>query len=191
MKIGDLMTKEVLCIGPYESLNQAAHLLWEGDCGCLPVVDENRRVIGVITDRDICMSAYTQGRPLGDIQVGWAMSRDVHSCQPDEDVETAEARMKERQVRRLPIVDEYNCLVGLLSLNDLAMRYARDAAAKKKGIDAKEVADTLAAVCRKSKGESEAEPAGVAAGRAESPRREPAAAPPKPKKPRSPIRPQA
>ena len=69
MRIGDLMTREVQCCAVGDSLNEAARIMWESDCGVVPVVDSEHRVVGVVTDRDISMAAYTRGRTLQDVSI--------------------------------------------------------------------------------------------------------------------------
>jgi len=95
-------------------------LMWEHDCGCVPVVDSGGHVIGMLTDRDVCMGAYTQGRPLAAIPVITAMSPDVFSCRPEDTVASAERLMWAKQVRRLPVTDDAGRLMGLITLNDIA-----------------------------------------------------------------------
>jgi CBS domain-containing protein len=118
MNVRDLMKSPQVC-GPADSLEQAARILWEHDCGVVPVVDEKRRVIGMITDRDICMAAWTKGRTLGALPVHGAMARAVVRCQPAHDVEAALRIMAEAQVHRLPVVDDNDRLLGILSLTDV------------------------------------------------------------------------
>lgn len=122
MKVAELMTSEVYCCGPGDGLNVPARAMWELDCGCVPVVDEERRLVGMITDRDVCMAAYTQGRPLSEIAVDSAMARVVHTCSPKDALTTAEKIMAESQVRRLPVVDTDGTLMGILSMRDIARR---------------------------------------------------------------------
>jgi len=120
---------------------EAARILWERDCGLVPVLapDGSRRVVGVVTDRDLCMAAYIQGRRLAEIPLREIMSTRLHTCSPQEAVDQVLARMGQAQVRRLPVVDEQGRLRGVLSLADLA-RAERPSAA--------EVAATLRAICR-------------------------------------------
>lgn len=119
MKVSERMSSDVWTAGPNDSLDRAAQIMWEHDCGCVPVVDHEQRLVGVITDRDICMAAYTQGSCLRDIPVERSMSRSTHVCAPDDTLESAAAKMGERQVRRLPVLDDGR-LVGILALGDLA-----------------------------------------------------------------------
>ena len=148
MKIEDLMTTDVGACRPFDSVDRSAKLMWERDCGAVPVVDQEGRVIAMLTDRDICMAALTQGRALGEIHVSSAMSRRLWSCRPKDDVKEAETVMRAHQVRRLPVVDAEGKLVGLLSISDLA-RVAvspKGGGAKKKPVAAADVGETLGAI---------------------------------------------
>jgi CBS-domain-containing membrane protein len=147
MKIEKLMTRDVRTCRPEDGLVEPARIMWENDCGCVPVVDAEARVIGMITDRDVCMGAYTQGRPLAEIPVPSVMSKTVHCCRPSDGVEDAEALMKTRQLRRLPVVNEVGRLVGLLSLNDIAREAARERAARDRHAALEAVGSTLASIC--------------------------------------------
>ena len=152
MKVKELMSHEVRSCRPADSLDRAAHLMWEGDCGDLPVVGNGGGVVGMITDRDICMAAYTKGRSLASIRVEDAMARQVSSCSPDATLETAMSLMKETRVRRLPVVDGRGQLAGILSMNDLA----REARRQDKGGDRQKMCfdlmDTLGVVCEPHRG---------------------------------------
>ena len=106
MKVSDLMTKEVKACHPHDSLNRAAQLMWENDCGAIPVIDSDAKVIGMLTDRDICMAAYTKGIALVEASAASVMSRNVSVCNPGDNISTATERMREHQIRRLPVVDE-------------------------------------------------------------------------------------
>jgi CBS domain-containing protein len=129
MKVQQLMSWPVRTCGPHDSLEQAAQLLWEQDCGVLPVVDEKNRVHALITDRDICMGAYTRGKRLSDLTVADSMSRTVATCGPDDDIAIAAQRMTEHAVRRLPVVDDEGQIRGIVSLSDLARASEHDKAA--------------------------------------------------------------
>jgi CBS domain-containing protein len=147
MQVKDVMVREVFACAADDSLNRAAQLMWEHDCGVVPIIDSERRVVGMLTDRDICMAAYTQGRSLDAIRIRDAMSCDVISCGAEDPVAQLELMMRLRRVRRVPVVDSDNFLVGIVSLNDLARRAAdRTAASPVLGLD--EVGATLASVCQ-------------------------------------------
>lgn len=145
MNIQEIMSKPAVTCRPSDTLNTAAQLMWEHDCGAIPVVNDDNSVVGMITDRDICMATYTRGSAPQAIQISEAMANQVFSCHPDESLEAAERLMSDKQVRRIPVVDGDNHAVGLLSLNDIA-RYAASSR-KKNGID-REVTQTLAAICQ-------------------------------------------
>jgi len=122
MKVEQLMTRNVRTCRADDRLSLAAQIMWERDCGVVPVVgggDGAARVVGMLTDRDICMAAYTQGRSLGDIPVGSAMSRQVCSLRPSDAIGVALKVMETNQVRRVPVVDQEDQVVGLLSIADL------------------------------------------------------------------------
>lgn len=128
MQVHELMSSSPATISPQDSLDRAATLMWNHDCGMLPVVDGNGRVGATITDRDVCMAAWSRGLPLAELRVRDAMSRSIVWSKRDWDVAKAATVMRENRVRRLPVVDDAGKLVGVLSLNDLARAGARDAA---------------------------------------------------------------
>jgi CBS domain-containing protein len=125
MRVGQLMSRPPITCGVDESLNSAARLMWEHDCGAIPVVDGDGKVVGIVTDRDVCMAAYTTGEKLHAIPVTTAMAKQVFCCRPDDALAAAEAVMSEQQIRRLPVVDAENRPLGMLSLNDLAQDAGR------------------------------------------------------------------
>jgi CBS domain-containing protein len=147
-RVEQLLTKEVLVCRPADSLNHAAQILWENDIGALPVVadDGSNRLVGMLTDRDICMASYTQGGKLPDLLVGMAMSRDVKACTPITTLEEAANEMAEAQVHRLPVVDGSRQLLGVLSLADLAREAARKPLARGGNAGFALVGKTLAAI---------------------------------------------
>jgi len=151
MRVEKLMTTDVKVCFEHETLNRAAQLMWECDCGFIPVIAGNgdASLLGVLTDRDIAMAAYTQGKTLWEIPVSTAMSRDVISCRASEGIEQAEALMRENKIRRLPVVDRSNRVVGILSLNDVAREAQREiAVGGRPEVSAQGVSQTLAAVCQ-------------------------------------------
>ena len=150
MKVSELMTTDVRNCWTNDPLDRAAQLMWESDCGALPVLDQNGRVVGMITDRDLCMAAYTQAQPLGRISVSQAMSRELHSCKPEEELGLAEKTMRSHLLRRLPVVDDEGYLRGILSLADIAQHAGKEARPKAgtKGVSFEEVGETFAAVTK-------------------------------------------
>jgi CBS domain-containing protein len=144
--VEEVMVREVQTCTPRDTLERAAQLMWEHDCGALPVVDESHHVVGVVTDRDVCMGAYTRGAPLASIAVDDVMARRPKTCASDDRLSTAESVLRENRIRRVPVVDDEGYLVGILSLSDLARRAARDRPAARR-VTPEEVVITLAAVC--------------------------------------------
>jgi len=145
MKVKDVMTKDVRTCGLDTDLSAVAKTMWKRDCGVVPVLD-NGHVIGVITDRDICVAVGSKNREPSMITVTEIMTRRVHSCQPDADIREALQVMRAKQVHRLPVIDAKGKLCGILSLNDVAIK-ARDAA-KPEELSADDVERTLEAICR-------------------------------------------
>ena len=146
MKVADLMTRDVRACTIHDSLNAAARIMWDHDCGCAPVVDGYGRLAGIVTDRDICMAAYTQGLPLEAIPVERVMSPRVISCARGDDLETAHRLMRTHEIHRIPVADSHGRLLGILSLSDLVNYSRGDSAAV-----AAEIAETISAIrrCRK------------------------------------------
>ncbi len=119
MSVQQRMTQDVRHCAPQDSLADAARVLWENDCGFTPVLDSDRRLRGILTDRDICMAAYTSGRRLHDLTVADVMTVDVTTIGPQESIQDAEEAMRTRGVRRLPVIDEERRVIGVLSCNDI------------------------------------------------------------------------
>ena len=146
MIVQSLMTKNPKCCRSEESLKTAAQIMWECDIGSIPVVDREQRVVGMITDRDICMAAYFQDRPLSEVQVHQAMSSKIVACRPDDDVKTAERLMRDNQVRRVPVIDRNGHLLGVMSVNDLARKAASDRHLSSPQVGEAGVVTTMAAI---------------------------------------------
>lgn len=102
MQVEELMTKRVYTCAPEESLRAAAQIMWDHDCGCVPIVDHARRLLGIITDRDIAVTAHMRGLPLEDVRIGDVMQASVVSCAQHESVACAMDKMQKFQVHRLP-----------------------------------------------------------------------------------------
>jgi len=142
MLVKEGMTTEVWTVGAGATLDDAARLMWDHDIGAVPVVDDQGNAIGMITDRDICMAAYTQGKPLHELAVAPVMATQLITCRADDPISRAEELMRTGQVRRLPVLDGSNQVIGMFSLNDLA-RVARRTGGRN-GVKADEVTVVLA-----------------------------------------------
>jgi len=120
--------------------------MWDHDVGCAPVVDAGGDVVGMITDRDICMASYTRGARLAEMEVASVMSRAPHTCAPEQSVAEAEDLMRLERIRRAPVVDGSGKLVGILSLGDLARESVQQKRRRNGEPLDEEVTSTLAAV---------------------------------------------
>lgn len=145
MKAGDLLAaKKLVTCSPSSTLQDAARLMWEDDVGWLPVMDAERRPIGTITDRDICMAALTQGGALRESRVSSAMSKQVLTCHADTPIGDVERLMEDAQIRRVPVVDARGLLIGVLTLADIA--HAAEAHRLRGALHLPRIAKTLSAV---------------------------------------------
>ena len=156
MNVSDVMTGEVATCRDHDSLNRAAQLMWERRCGCLPVLGDDEQVVGIVTDRDVSMAAYTQGRRLDDVAVTVAMSRPVRTCVPSTAIEDAEDLMMANAIRRLVVVDTAGRLCGLVSIDDIAKSGARWDG--KGEVDLERVVVTLGEISRRNSSTDETTP---------------------------------
>ena len=142
MQAKELMAREPRAVRLHERLDAAARVMWEQDCGFCPVLDSTGVLIGVLTDRDLCMAAYTQGKALFELPVTAAMARSVRTVRAEDTVQAVLAVMQQAQVHRAPVVDARGMLVGIISTNDLV----RAAANRPAAIDANLVIKALATI---------------------------------------------
>ncbi|MGE0789413.1 MAG: CBS domain-containing protein [Sandaracinaceae bacterium] len=143
MNVQEIMSRNPSACDPQDTLHRAAQIMWDEDCGCVPVVEADR-LVGVVTDRDACMGAYLKGAPLDSIRVGDVMSRELYACGPDADVDDVRRMMGRGQIRRIPVVADGR-LVGIVSLNDIARATQGSSAPRRPS--AVHVTETLAAIC--------------------------------------------
>jgi CBS domain-containing protein len=151
MKVEQLMTRNVRACEPDDSLSAAAKIMWEQDCGCVPIVSRKNgaaTLVGMITDRDVCMAAYTQGRPLQTTKVHSAMAKSLCTCRPTDAVSVALTVMRTNQLHRIPVVDAEDHLVGILSLTDVA-REAAHTEQEAGDLSATAIAATVEAIAKR------------------------------------------
>jgi CBS domain-containing protein len=148
MRVDQVMTKTVATCSLDDTLNDAARVMWERDCGFVPITeaDGSGRVVGVVTDRDACMAAYTRGQALGQVRIGDVMSTGVRSCKPSEKIAEAETVMRRAQIHRLPVIDDQGRLVGVISLADIAREAARERGTSRREVTPTEIGETLAEI---------------------------------------------
>ena len=127
-KCGEVMTREPACCEPGDTIVRASQVMKSEDVGAVPVVDSpaGRRLVGIITDRDIVVKVIAAGRALDGASVRDAMTENPVTVREDEDVNQALSAMAARKVRRSPVVDENGNLRGIIAQADIATRLHRD-----------------------------------------------------------------
>ena len=146
MKVKEVMTPDAKAIWITESLGDAAREMWENDCGALPIIKDGRKVVGMITDRDICMATAMKDRSPSSISVEEVMNATVYAAAPEEDVEQALQTMREHKIRRLPVLNLEGELQGIVSINDIVLK-AKARNGKKPQIALGDVVKTYQAIC--------------------------------------------
>lgn len=121
MNVSDVMTTAVASCAPETNLAAAAMMMWDADCGMLPVIHEDGRVIGVVTDRDITMAVATKSSPASQILVREVLSGRLFGCSGADDLRAALAIMETEKIRRLPVLNADGRLQGMLSINDVIL----------------------------------------------------------------------
>jgi CBS domain-containing protein len=144
MRVVEIMMGTPYFCRPETNLGSATELMWTGNCGFLPVVGSEGKIVGVITDRDICIALGTRGRPSGEVMVADVMSKKVYSCAPEDDIRVALATMREGRVRRLPVVAKEGSLVGVISVDDVLVR--AEGSAQAGAISSEEVVSAFRAI---------------------------------------------
>ena len=139
MKVREIMTSDVTTCRPETNLAEAVKLMWERDCGVLPVVKSDGIVSGMITDRDICVALATRGQTADRIAVHDVIEGTAYTCSSDDDAMVALKTMKSQRVRRLPVVDAEGRLKGILSLNDVMMHAG--------AASLSDIVSTMASIC--------------------------------------------
>ena len=119
MKVKDCMCKEVVFVKPDCDTEECAKLMCQNHIGCIPVCDDSKKVVGLVTDRDILLRTIGCGKEIKNTPVSDIMTCNVTCCTPDEEIREAEKMMRTNQVRRIPVM-ENNKIVGMLTLGDLA-----------------------------------------------------------------------
>lgn len=120
MKVKDCMCKNVYCVKPETKINEIAKLMNENHIGCIPVCDNNNCICGILTDRDILLRTVACNKDINETTASEIMSANVCTCKEDDDMTNAENKMSNYQIRRLPVCDENNHVIGILTLGDLA-----------------------------------------------------------------------
>jgi CBS domain-containing protein len=146
MKIENVMTRRVVAARADTDLGHVARLMWENDCGSVPVVDAEDKVVGMVTDRDAFMGAYFGGRTLRELRAAGCMASELVTCLADESAAEVVERMGARRVRRMPVTDAAGRLVGIVSLGDLVNAAARAQKKERKTLQ-EALTEALASIC--------------------------------------------
>jgi CBS domain-containing protein len=146
MKVKDVMTPDPKAISITESLADAARKMWGNDCGALPIIRDGRKVVGMITDRDICMATAMRDRIPSRISIEEVMNGKIYSATPEGEVADALRMMREHKIRRLPVLNAEGELEGIVSMNDIVLK-AKLRNGKKPDIDYTDVVKTYQAIC--------------------------------------------
>jgi len=121
MRVETAMMRSAAYCTPETNLGTAAEIMWKFDCGMLPVVGADRKVVGVITDRDMCIALATRNKLAGEITVGEVFAGRAYTCRPQDDIRAALDTMSRQKVRRLPVVNSDGVLQGILSMDDIVL----------------------------------------------------------------------
>ena len=148
MQVKELMTENPKACTLTDNLGEVARLMWEADCGIVPVVAEGGKVVGLITDRDICMAAMTKGRNVSNIAVEDVVSGKAFTCKVDDDIHSALDTMRENKVRRLPVTAADGKLQGMLSMNDVLLRAEETRNKKAPDVSYGDVVSTYKSICQ-------------------------------------------
>jgi CBS domain-containing protein len=119
--IADLMTRDPITVGPYDTVQHAAQLMDALNVGALPVC-QGSRLVGIVTDRDITVRATAAGLNAASTEVDMVMSGPVRSCVQEQSADEVLQQMASVQIRRMPVLDKLHRLVGIISLGDIAAR---------------------------------------------------------------------
>lgn len=120
MKVNECMSNEVCCIKPNTKINEVAKLMSTNHIGCIPVCDDNNCICGIVTDRDIILRGIACEKDPKTTPISDIMTCNVCTCKQDDEITNAETKMSQYQIRRLPVCDEQNHVVGILTLGNLA-----------------------------------------------------------------------
>ena len=141
MTVKDIMTSQPRVCSPRTNLAEAGALMLDADCGFLPVVEDGK-LVSVVTDRDMYIALATRNLRASELTVSDVAQAPIHTCGPDDDVQTALETMKRHNVRRLPVEGFNGTVMGVVSMNDIVL-----AAGARKPVRDAAVVDTLQSIC--------------------------------------------
>ena len=139
MKVQECMCNKVACVTPQDTVSNVAKVMQSNHIGCVPVCDEQKQLCGIITDRDIVLRAVACDKDINNTMASEIMTTDLCTCKQDDEMTNAQSQMEFNQVRRLPVCDNQNRVVGMLTLGNLANNNTQ--------IGKNQVATTLGNIC--------------------------------------------
>lgn len=151
MKVQEIMTTNVRSCRADANLGTAANLMLDNDCGFAPVVDEWGIVVGVLTDRDVCLAVARRGCPASEIPVAEVCSGRVYSCAPSDDIHVALHTMRNARVHRLPVTDSASRLRGILSMTDVLLHLVLPQVPESVELTPADALSALASISRRPK----------------------------------------
>lgn len=143
MKVGEIMTTPPASCRLQTNLAAAVEILWNHNCGILPVVDSQEQLVGLVTDRDMCVALGTRNRLPSEVTVEEVTSGKIVACRPEDDLQKALGTMAEAKVRRLPVVDAAGKLQGMLSMDDVVLRTDITSIRRDAGPSSQDIVNTL------------------------------------------------
>ena len=149
MKVKEVMMGTPYFGTPRANLGEAAASMWKGNCGFLPVVDDQEKVCGVVTDRDICIALGTRTQKAGEVRVGEVMQHRIYACNPEDDIHIALQSMRDGHVRRLAVMDYNGKLAGVVSMDDILLHAEPSSFGNEPELSANEVVRTYRWIMRK------------------------------------------
>ena len=139
MKVKDCMCHEVAYLTPESTIEDCAKLMCNKHVGCIPVCDNTKTIVGLVTDRDVILRSIACDKDIKNTPISDIMTCKVCCCSPNEEVNEAEKKMSDEQIRRLPVVDENNKIIGIITLGDLCAN---------QNVNTEDVCQTLENICR-------------------------------------------
>jgi CBS domain-containing protein len=149
MKVKDVMTVRVATCRPETNLAEATALMWDNDCGALPVLGETGQLAGIVTDRDICIALGTRNIRSSELSVRDVLRDHTLVCKSSDNVHTALQTMRDGKIRRLPVVNDNSLLEGIVSMDDLVLNAVGSAGKMGSVISYGDVVTTLQAIYKR------------------------------------------
>ncbi len=132
MKVNKIMTKNVGFCQAEDDFTKAIEIMWQRDCGVVPVVNKDSEVVGIISDRDAAIAVFLKEKPAADILISNHISEKVVTCSEKDSVKSVLKKMRKHQIKRLPVVDKKEKLSGIISITDILLAAGKDKSLKKK-----------------------------------------------------------